>query len=83
MSAFFRLFAGAFLTIITPAFAQTVAAPPIGAENGMSNMPKTSATVPDRVRTPDVEVQGGMRVRSELADKLVTPLPVPMQKEHF
>jgi hypothetical protein len=69
--------------VSTPALAQIVAVPAVGADDGMSNMPKTSETVPDRVRTLDLNALGGMRVRSDLADKPGPRHPTFMLKERF
>ena len=52
-----------------PAFAQVIAEPPVGSSGTNTNMPKSTETVPDRVRTYDPEVTGGIKVRSDLADK--------------
>lgn len=83
MYSHFKLAAAAAVIISTPALAQIVAVPPIGSDDGMSNMPKTSATVPDRVRTLDLNAPGGMRVRSDLADKPGPGHPTFMFKERF
>lgn len=83
MYSLFKLSGAAAVIISTPALAQIVAAPPIGSDDGMSNMPKTSATVPDRVRTLDLNAPGGMRVRSDLADKPGLRHPTFMFKERF
>ncbi|MHB2206627.1 hypothetical protein [Methylobacterium sp. CM6257] len=83
MFSLFEFSAAAAVIISTPALAQIVAVPPIGSDDGMSNMPKTSATVPDRVRTLDLNAPGGMRVRSDLADKPGPRHPTFMLKERF
>jgi len=59
----------------SPAFAQVIAQPPVGSSNASANMPKTTEIVPDRVRTYDPEVTGGIKVRSDLADKTEDPAP--------
>jgi hypothetical protein len=53
----------------SPAFAQVVAEPPVGSSDASMHMPKPADVVPDRVRTYDPEVTGGIKVRSDLADK--------------
>jgi hypothetical protein len=73
----------AALAISMPAAAQTVADPPIGSQDGTSNMPKATATIPDRVRTPDTNSWDGVRVRSDLADKPGTPPAAVTPKEPF
>ena len=83
MYSLFKFSAAAAMVISVPALAQIVVVPPIGSEDGLSNMPKTDSTVPDRVRTLDLNVPGGMRVRSDLADAPVTPPPAPLPKERF
>ena len=53
----------------TSTFAQVIAEPPIGSSSARANMPKVTEIVPDRVRTYDPEVTGGIKIRSDLADK--------------
>ena len=69
MFSLYKFSAVAALAISVPAAAQTIAVPPVGSQGGMSNMPKTTATIPDRVRTPDTNSPDGLRVRSDLADQ--------------
>jgi hypothetical protein len=83
MHAFYKFSAVAAMAISVPAFAQTVAIPPVGSQDGMLNMPKGSETVPDRVRTLDLNAPGGVRVRSDLADKPDQPHPADISKERF
>ena len=75
--------AAAAMIINGPALAQVVVVPPIGSEDGISNMPKTNSTVPDRVRTLDLNAPGGVRVRSDLADQLGSHRPAVRSKERF
>lgn len=83
MYSLYKFSAVAALAISIPAVAQTVADPPIGTQDGLSNMPKTTATIPDRVRTPDDGSPEGLRVRSDLADQPEPPPTVPVPKEPF
>lgn len=83
MYSLYKFSAVAALAISVPAAAQTVAVPPVGSQDGMSNMPKPSATVPDRVRILDLNAPGGVRVRSDLADEPGPHRPAVMSKERF
>ena len=78
-----RLSVAAALAISGPAVAQTVSTPLIGSDDGVSNMPKTTATIPDRIRTPDRYAPDGVRVRSNLADEPETHPPPPALKKRF
>ena len=83
MYSLFKFSAAAVMAVSAPALAQTVAVPSVGSENGMSNMPKTTATIPDRVRTMDPNSPDGIRVRSDLADQPGESPQVSMPREHF
>jgi hypothetical protein len=63
----------------SPAFAQVIADPPVGSSEASETMPKATDAIPERVRTYDPEVTGGIKVRSDLADKpeRATPRPKP------
>ncbi|MGH1572674.1 hypothetical protein ACRAWG_20885 [Methylobacterium sp. P31] len=63
----------------SPAFAQVIANPPVDSSEASENMPKATDAIPERVRTYDPEVTGGIKVRSDLADKpeRATPRPRP------
>jgi hypothetical protein len=61
----------------SPAFAQVIADPPVGSSEASENMPKATDTIPERVRTYDPEMTGGIKVRSDLADKPHKPAPRP------
>jgi hypothetical protein len=64
----------------SPAFTQVIVEPPVGSSDTRTNMPKSTETVPDRVRTYDPEVTGGIKVRSDLADKPENPAPRPLPR---
>lgn len=83
MFSLFRFSAAAATVISAPALAQIISVPPIGVESGMSNMPKTADTIPDRIRTLDLGASGGMHVRSDLADKPDPSHSDPIKKEGF
>ncbi len=59
------------------AVAQVVVEPPVGSSDAGTNVQKTTDTVPDRVRTYDPVVTGGIKIRSDLADKPEQPTPRP------
>lgn len=61
----------------SPAFVQVIADPPVGSSEASENMPKTTDAIPERVRTYDPEVTGGIKVRSDLADKPEKSAPRP------
>jgi hypothetical protein len=61
----------------SPAFAQVIADPPVGSSEGSETMPKATDAIPERVRTYDPEVTGGIKVRSDLADKPHKSAPRP------
>jgi hypothetical protein len=69
----------ATLLLSSPAFPQVIADPPIGSSDASENMPKATDAIPERIRTYDPEVTGGIKVRSDLADKpeRATPRPKP------
>jgi hypothetical protein len=63
----------------SPAFAQVIADPPVGSSDASENMSTATDAIPERVRTYDPEVTGGIKVRSDLADepKKSSPRPKP------
>jgi hypothetical protein len=67
------------VSLSSPTLGQVIAEPPIGSSQARAHMPKAADIVPDRVRTYDPEVTGGIKVRSDLADKPeeLTPRPEP------
>lgn len=79
MSKFLFVVVTATLLLSSPAFAQVIADPPVGSSDASENMPKATDAIPERIRTYDPEVTGGIKVRSDLADKpeRATPRPKP------
>jgi hypothetical protein len=73
----------AALAISVPAAAQTVSVPAVGSDDGTLSMPKTTATIPDRIRVVDPDAPGGVRVRSNLADEPGAPPPAAILKDGF
>ncbi|MHB2208275.1 hypothetical protein [Methylobacterium sp. CM6257] len=61
----------------SPAFAQVIADPPVGSSEASETMSTATDAIPERVRTYDPDVTGGIKVRSDLADKPHKSAPRP------
>jgi hypothetical protein len=69
MSKFLLSAVAATLFFGSSAFAQVIADPPVGSSEASETMSTATDAIPERVRTYDPDVTGGIKIRSDLADK--------------